>query len=101
MRMKVLARIPELPCAPSHDGGTLRDSAAVPVTTPASPSPPHAARSTQPRSSTTSILALAMIAAALWSVVAWRERRPHGDRRAAVQVATQVETIAPTGEHVR
>ena len=101
MRMKVLARIPELPCSPSYDGGTLRDSASVPVTTPAPPSPPHAARSTQTRSSTTSILALAMIAAAIWSVVAWRERRPQGDGRAAVQVATQVETVAPAGEHVR
>lgn len=101
MRMKVLARIPELPCSPSHDGGTLRDSASVPVTTPASSSPPHAARSTQTRSSSTSILALAMIAAAIWSVVTWRERRPQGDGRAAVQVATQVETVAPAGEHVR
>ena len=101
MRMKVLARIPELPCSPSHDGGTLRDSASVPVTAPTPPSPPHAARSTQPRSSTTSILALTMIAAAIWSVVAWRERRPQGDGRAAVQVATQVETVAPAGEHVR
>ena len=101
IRMKVLARIPELPCSPSHDGGALRDHASVPVTMPASPSLPHAARSTQPRSSTPSILALAMIAAAIWSVVAWRERRPHGDGRAAVHVATQVETVAPTGEHVR
>jgi hypothetical protein len=42
-----------------------------------------------------------MIAAAIWSVVAWRERRPQGDGRAAVQVATQVETVAPAGEHVR
>jgi hypothetical protein len=101
MRMRVLARIPELPCSPSHDGGTLRDAASVPVATPASPPFTHAARSTQPRSSTTPILALAMIAAAIWSVVAWRERRHHGDGRDPVHVATQVETVAPAGEHVR
>lgn len=99
--MRVLARIPELPCSPWDDGRTTRNAAFVPVVIPAPPPPTHAARSTQPRSSTTPILALALIAAAIWSVVAWRERRPRDDGRPAVHVAAQVETVAPAAEHVR
>lgn len=100
--MDVLARIPELP--PTRAPATAR-----PVGGPGS----HAAATTQPRAihrsrrgrspriPNASLVVLALIAAAVWSVVAWREKDRLDDEREAIRMARQTEGWSSSLERMR
>lgn len=103
--MNVLARIPELPRPPgttvARDGhGTAAEEG--PGSALARPAPPPRRGWTWrwPRIPTGSITALALVAAAIWSLVAWREGQDARDARAAVRLARQPETTT-TAERAR
>jgi len=90
--MDVLARIPELP-------PTRAPATACPVGGPGShaaataepASMPRSRRGRSPRLANASLVVLALIAAAVWSVVAWREKDRLDDEREAIRMARQAE----------
>jgi hypothetical protein len=97
--MDMLARIPELSVPPrdvAARNGDGRPTADQSTPVPQRLVPPRR----WPRVPAGSIPALALVAAAIWSLVAWRERQDVREARAAMRLARQFES-APNMERAR
>lgn len=93
--MDVLARIPELPqprrAATVRGGDGPVNAVLWEPALPASGAAPRLPRR-WPRVPTGSVTTLALVAAAIWTLVAWRERQEARAARAAVRLAEQHDT---------